>query len=482
MRIRKTLRILGITLMIVAIALVIVLTRTWFRWTKILAPRYRSEAEQRWTDIGRPMAKFEGQLRIIDENDSFRALSRDLQPFGIKSLYKAREGEAHRLDSITIPRQITNVVDSSNLPTTDEVDLAKQDFSYLDEHKVDLDRLYDGVLQRPPAVWNLVLSDGLTLRVPSYLAARYMSQLIFVDALRKLQRGDQAAADRAVAAGLKFTSNIGEQPIVVSQMIRVAIEGLFAPIIARLPEDPDALRRFPADVDERREMWRAAIQAETWSVKQACDYGGMNPNEFRKTYEKSSFLQKAQSSLCLSLLQVNCSLFMMAAADHVCASERVMCLSASDLGVGKMSDACHRYAPVLPEGVTWMADAFRPNWSRSWIRLNAMLLLREQAELIRSARTQVQLGKSGIITEFESVVIHDAKWEITGDAETNSVSLKLTPIPDWVANAAVPKNFFLLPLEGSKFWKYRRQPPELISALRRESASAKTANEMANCR
>jgi len=121
-----------------------------------------------------------------------------------------------------------------------------------------------------------------------------------------------------------------------------------------------------------------------------------------------------------------------------------------------MTDASHRYAPRLPKYRTWMEDTFRPQWSRSWVRLNAILLLREQAELIRSARTQVQVGKFGNIAEFDSIVIPGAKWLVIGDAKNNSVSLKLTPIPLWARDCEeIPRRFFLLPLDGSKSWKFR---------------------------
>ena len=236
---KRILKLLGIIGAVGFSCLVLLVIVFLFAWIKVYVPHCRQKAEEHWAAIGRPMPEFEKQLKPVAENDSLRALAHDLQAFGIRSFYKAREGEQNP-NTINVPKQITDVIDPANAPGADQIDLSNHDFSYLDQHAADLDRLYQGILQREPAVWSLVPQDGMGLRVPSYLTARYMSQLIWVDALHKLERGDQKEAADAVAAGLKMTSNIGEQPILLSQMIRVAIDGLYAQIVARLPEDPEA--------------------------------------------------------------------------------------------------------------------------------------------------------------------------------------------------------------------------------------------------
>src|SRR6266436_1755432 len=204
----------------------------FFLWIEVWVPQGRQAAQDGWAAIGRPMPQFEKRLKHVTENESLRALTFDLEPFGVKSLYKAREGEQNP-NSINVPKQITDTVDPLNSPRADQVNLVGRDFSYLDQHAADLDRLYRGLLRRETAVWNFVPQDGMTLRVPSYLAARSISQVIWVDALNKLERGDQKGAADAVAASLKMTSNLNDQPILVSQMIRVAIDALYAPVIAR---------------------------------------------------------------------------------------------------------------------------------------------------------------------------------------------------------------------------------------------------------
>ncbi len=443
-------------LIFILVSLVSLAGIIFFWWTKFYLPRVRHNAEKHWAAIGRPMPEFEKQLRRVEENDSLRALTRDLEPFGVKTFYNARKGEQDP-NTLNIPKEITDVLRPATLRMGDQVDLAEQEFPYLENHAADLARLYQGILEREPAVWNFVPQDGMTLRVASFLTARKISQLICVDALTKLEKGDEKGAADALAAGLKMTSNLGEQPILVSQMIRAAIEALFAQIIARLPEDSEQLNELAREVERKRERWRTAMQTETWAITRVVDYLGFTPDEFRQIYQAKSLFEKIQVSLGQSLMEDDRGSFVACVADQVRISEQVRDSAISDLGVREMREASSRYAPAL----TSTSEIFGQTWYRAWIRLNLNLLLREQAELIRTARVQVQAGKSGSLGETKSVVVPGATWRITGDADTNSVSLKLTPLPAWTTdNDGMSEGLFLLPLDGSKWWKYRRPAPE----------------------
>lgn len=447
-RIFKFRRGIAVTLAVGTGGVALLAGGAFFVWAKVYIPHSRHKAEARWAAMGRPMSDFEKRLMPVEENESLRALTRELRPFGVVTFYKAPAGEQSP-NTFSIPKEITDLVDGSNPQMADQVETTAQRLSYLNEHRDDLDRLYRGILQREPAVWSFVPQDGMTfndhwwLRLPSYLVARNVSQLIAVDALGKLEHGDENGAVDAIAAGLKMTSNIDEQRIVFSQMIRAATEGLFAQIIALLPEDPAALKLLATEVEARREKWRDALQWETWAAMRLADYMELNPEDFRKLYRSASLLQRIKISYAQSFLQGKISRVVSCLADQVAISEEIRELASSDLGVGRMREACVRY------------DA-NADWSKSWVRLNGVLLLREQAELIRSARAQVQAGKSGNLGELESVVIPGAKWRVIGDAAVTSVSLKLTPIPVWTTNTDVlGKEFFLLPLDGSKWWKFR---------------------------
>src|SRR5262249_5511903 len=147
-------------------------------------------------------------------------------------------------------------------------------------------------------------------------------------------------------AGLKLSANIGEEPILVSQMIRVAIESLFAEAIARLPEDPRAFNQLAGDVDTERERWREAVQCETWAVMRTVDYLGLKPSEFESTYNSKFALSKACISLNRSFLQADYAVFSAGAAEQISISQRVNDLALSDLGAGQMTEVTDQAAPT----------------------------------------------------------------------------------------------------------------------------------------
>lgn len=454
----KKLHFLLVIVVTAAVSLLVIVGSAGVWWMKFHVPRLRENTDQRWAEIGRPMPKFERQLNNVAENSSFRALARELEPFGIFSLYRARAGEPNP-NTTRIPNEITDILKAPTLENGDCISLPSH-LAYLDKHAADLARLYLGILDREPAVWSLAPHDGMALRVPSYLAAREISQVICVDALMKIDHGHDQQAAMAVTAGLKLSANIGEQPILLSQMIRVAIEALFAEATARLPEDPDALNQLAADVKRQRERWREAIQCETWAVMRTVDYLGLKPAEFEQAYRSRFALSKASVSLKRSFLQADYAVFAASAAEQISASERVGDLALSDLGCQQMTEATARSAPTLTNESVFgsLAEMFRPQWAKSWIRLNASLLLREQAEIIRSARSQVRAGRSGLVSQSKSVVVPGATWHVAANAGHDSISVRLVPVPPWTQDRdIIGDNFFLLPLDGSRPWKLKTE-------------------------
>jgi len=140
-------------------------------------------------------------------------------------------------------------------------------------------------------------------------------------------------------------------------------------------------------------------------------------------------------------------------AEEVRFTDQFPQLASTDLGYGMMEAADTRRSMLIPYV------------ERAWIRSNAYLLEREQMELIRNARAPMAAGRSGHLADWQSVVIPGAKWVVTGDAGTNSVSVKLTPIPRWItAGGALGDDFFLLPLDGSKGWKFGEAGGKTVAA------------------
>ena len=259
---------------------------------------------------------------------------------------------------------------------------------------------------------------------------------------------------KRLAAGWKFTAKLGEQPFLTPLMIRESIEGFFAGAIARLPDDSLVAPQLATDVEASRERWRRAAQGEAWAATQLCDYLGFKPTEFRKAYEGKSLLQKAQLGLSRSFMQRDCALFVARVADQVRVSEQIKTLASSDLGANGMQ----RGSDSAPSQSTdWLSQMWGKTWYQSWVRLNATLLRREQADLIRATRERMRMGASGDLGTRDSLVVPGSKWRIIADTKTNSASLHLMPLPSWTTDTdAVEQSLFLLPPDGSKSWSFRR--------------------------
>ena len=443
----------------------------FFARQKTVVEPLRLRAEQRWAQIGRPMPEFAAKnIRRVDENASLRELTADLKPFGVFTFYKSQEIAGNSLKNlpelaglVTLMSDARDIKGDTITESLKVSDTAKASL-WLDIHAGDLERLYQGILRRDPPVWSYNPEDGFHTGVPDYLAARQLAQVICADAFHRLAHGDRQGASDAAAAVLRMTQKMGEQPNLVSNMIHVAIEALFSPVIARLPAQPDDMQQLAAEVTATRRQFADTEQTEAWKLM----------HTFEATSESMDVLQTAMGRddhwilpvihplpewiggrawplYSRAFARIDCSKAWLYQADLVRISQRAPELADSDLGAAEMdaSEIAH-LSPFVPSG------------SRAWLRLNCALLLHEQALIIRHARAQMQAGKNGGLGEMQSVVIPGSKWTVTGDATTGAIALKLTPRPAWTIDSPVaPPEFFLLPFDGSKSWQFRPAPPAL---------------------
>jgi hypothetical protein len=72
-------------------------------------------------------------------------------------------------------------------------------------------------------------------------------------------------------------------------------------------------------------------------------------------------------------------------------------------------------------------SAMDVNFVRASMRIHAMLLLREQTELIRNARASLAAGRP--VESHDSAVLPGLRWELTADAEKNTVATRLAGAP-----------------------------------------------------
>jgi len=446
----------------------------------IYVPHACHVADARWAAIGRPMPEFEKRIVRVDENASLQAITRDLEVFGIKSLYKPRFSEENP-NTIQSDKSVAGVIDilmeftsrrENQMPAT--LPVSSRDAAtaasiaraklYLEGRADDFSRIYNTVLHTEPPVWGYDPADGWEIRVPNYLSLRVLTQCIATDAFLKIQRGDTEGARTAVAANLRLIKNMETQPILVSLLVHGSMECLLQSVLARLPAEPDDMKNLAADVQTRREALRNVIQAGYIAAMHWPDHPRFNSREvlpLNKTGVSGHSSVRPLDEWLMDLFgtplfRLRVAKDYLLAANEVEITQRATELAATDLGSAEMER--------VESGGPWL---LLPNIHRAWLRINFMLLLREQANLIRSAQAQMQAGKTGDLGDVASVVIPGSKWKIHGDTAANSVSLKLDPIPRWVSEKEVAgDDFFLLPPDGTKSWKFS-PPPQKTAAVTR---------------
>ena len=429
----------------IAMAILVTVASAGWAWFSHSAAQLEAKGLKRWAEIGRPMPEFAKNQKPIEENASLLALLRDLRPYGVRSLY--RPGiitiSKHPQNDVAAAERtefgspdVLELMGTKQLPG-DAVVLPADKSRPLMARGQELAELYRGILSQPAPVWTYHPKDGLTAARPDFLLLRQMAQTMQVDALLRLSQGDREEAAAALAAGLRVSESLRENPIMVSPMIRVAIEALFVPVTARLPEQPDAWARLKKDADLMRAGLKNCLQTDALNLMELateCDQPTYGP--------LPRWLDKRLTRL---IFQNEVGRLSMVAAGTIDYWNREDLLASTDFGDAFVVQTLAKYP-------AWSG----PNFARAWARLNMTLLLREQAEMICFARARMDAGQLPPQSERASVVVPGAKWEIKADFAARTVAMKLTPHIPWTIDSIVTEKNFLLPLDGSKFWQFAK--------------------------
>ena len=425
-----------------AASLVALLSAGGIWWLNVRASRLLDEGAKRWAEIGRPIPEFVNTIKPTEENASLQALLADLRPYGVVTLYRADETKPGipLQNKLTLPIQEAVAVLGAAPQPEDRVVIPQETAPKLAAMADELDRLYAKILSRPPPIWKFSPDGGFQDNRPDYLVLRQLSQLTKADALLRLARGDTNGATQAIAAGLRISKGLDAHPWIVTSMIRIAIEALYASATARLPEDANAWEQLARESDSVRAGFKYAVQYEAVSALQMIERQSTRPDGTGC----GPLPRWAGRFIDLPGFRLDCARAWMidAGVFELWNSERL--LTSPDLGAKKLNELLDRYPSSIVCSLT-----------RAWARLNFALLLREQAEIVRFARARMVSGQLESSTERPSIVIPGAKWEILPDLASHSVALKLTPTPPWVQHdpdKVTSPDFFLLPLDGSKSW------------------------------
>ena len=423
----------------------------WFAFDLHVA-RLEREADGRWTQIGRPPDQFFATAaQPQTQNASLVGLERDVASLGFQTVYKS-----DCFLSPVIPAEITDII-STKFPAGDIINLDTTSTAYLEKHAEILADIYKGVLSREPPRWLFDPQEGPALRVPNYLLLRQFAQIATADALRRMSLGDHAGAVNAIAAVQRINEGVKGNPILISQMIHVAVEALTARARCRLPAEPGGWEKLPAKAARLRDGVRCAMQIEGCVLSDFARHASLEllkPDGILTTGQRPWLMPgilKRQAAR--QWLRHESAISSAGDAEFVRLSLQVGHFDSPDLGEADIVATEKRFD-----------SSTNVNFSRSWQRTNVTLVLDEQIELIRQARAWLDTDSSGVPAELASPAIPGARWRIALDRERRTLTLTMLNSPAWVTQSKVlGDGFYLLPLDGSASWQFAPKAKAVVS-------------------
>ncbi len=318
-------------------------------------------------------------------------------------------------------------VDFAKLPPSDDIDLTSQPVAAFAPLAPALETDYRRILAVEPPVWATDPNDGFFMNVPNFLGIRQFAQLTAIDAVRRFSVGDQEGAARAIAAGLHLREGLRKNPNLVSLMIGIAVDGLLTAQQVRLPASENGLRSVADDTVRQRAELIWQLRIEGWLCLKMADKIAEDAVAGQTTAE---LLPKwARKIVSEPWFRRECAIAVLNGAEHARIAVSPQTLALPDLGAG-LHDAVSKSVPTLMEA----------NITRAAMRLHAVLLLREQAELIRDARARLAAGRP--VESHDSVVLPGLRWELTADVEKGTVTTRLVGEPEWIAQHDVTPDDF----------------------------------------
>lgn len=399
------------------------------------------KAKARWNEVGTPMDSFAQALKPVPANKALGTLGAVLRELVDAGAYAPREP----LPQVNTPPAVLEAVEvvTRPLPVADDISTAEISTPKLDALSNNLTAVYERLLANESPIWAANPADHWRMQMPNLVAIRKFVQLVSADAIRRVEQGDAKGARMAIKAAKHVTAKLPENPSISSLMVRVALDELIAKAEVRLPAEPGALEQIAADARRFPEALENAIRMETWSLSRVAELADapiVAPNSWVDSLRLPSWVTRIMDG---PNLRRDCLLSAIVNAEFVAILKDPTLVKTKDLGMARFDSVIQQNAAPFILGV-----------QRSYARIWASLLLREQTELLRIARERIATGQAP--EDRDSVVLPGRRWIFTADSNTNAVSLKLDKIPVWLGkNEIAPPSFWVLPLDGSKTWQFR---------------------------
>ena len=407
-----------------------------------------AKAKAHWAQIGLPLENLPESFPAPHENSGSEILRQVLRERVNSRFYKQGTAAAEREPVIQPSEEIARRVEAATkFPFTgqslsDHLVLHAATEAPFEPLAADLDADYRRILAAEVPTWASDLHDGYAISVPSFLGVRHFAQLTAAHAACRVAMGDQEGAKRALDASLRIRDGLLENPTLVSLMIGVAIDGLTSYQQVRLPAQEGDLAAIAVETTRLRTELLRRLQVEGW----ACIKSANHPSDFLLESEAAIRIlpRWASSRVGPIWFRRQCAIGSLSGAAHAAIVQAPSTLELPDLGA-------RQHAEISAENSSVMEF----NAVRAMMRIHATLLLREQIELIRDARTRFADGRP---TEtYNSVVLPGVRWELEANREKGTVATHLQGAPDWIRKNEVTSNeFWVLPLDGSAAWQFPR--------------------------
>ncbi len=134
---------------------------------------------------------------------------------------------------------------------------------FLSDHEPLLDTLRDGLVRGDPPRWERHIEKLEAAPIPNLLGHIWLQKLLVTDALSKAAAGDDHYALAVLDASWALSTALRDEPIVITQLIAVAVNRMQAGTLRHLGSVPDSwLDRLREH--SYRESVMAALQLEGW--------------------------------------------------------------------------------------------------------------------------------------------------------------------------------------------------------------------------
>jgi hypothetical protein len=151
--------------------------------------------------------------------------------------------------------------------TAQQMEIIRDSFAQMDQGLAEARKLKDMPGGRHPITWS---PDFISTMLPTQQNSRRVTDVLQHDAMLRAQNGEPDKALESCMALLNGARSVGDEPMLISFLIRVAGDGMTAAQVERIlaqgfPKPvtlEEMQRRLGQERDELRDHWRHAIRGE----------------------------------------------------------------------------------------------------------------------------------------------------------------------------------------------------------------------------